>query len=88
MKHLYRNHHAINGTITDAELMAHPETREPVFCTYFGKHGYDSLIFDSLTDIIVYLDSKFNRTHFVTSEDEICYLDGTIYSQYYATIKD
>ena len=88
-KLLYREHYAINGTITDADLMLHPETKELVFCTYFGSHGYENLEFDSLTDIIVFLNAKHNRTHFLTSDNEIHYLDEqTIYSQYYASIKE
>ena len=88
MKILYREHHAINGTISQADLMVHPETKELVFCTSFAQHGYDSLKFESLTDIIVYLDAKHNRMHFISRDNEVHYLDGTIYSQYYCTIAE
>ena len=93
MKSLFRPHYAIGGSVTDAELMINPENKELVFCAYFARHGYESLSFDSSTDIILFLNSKYSRKHFininVNGNDEICYLDDqTIYSQYYATIKD
>ena len=88
MKTLYREYHAINGTISQAYLMVHPETKELVFCAGFAQHGYDSLRFESLTDIIVFLEGKHNRKYFIISGNEVYYLDGTIYSRYYCTIDE
>ena len=76
----------IDGKTGIAELMKHQNTGELKFRQYFETAFFDTLVFSSLSDMIVFLDRHYSRSHYVC-EDKIIYLEGTIYAKYFGTIE-
>lgn len=83
---IYRKYFAIDPKYNDYEyFMLNPETNRPDFRKHFSMNGFDSLIFESLSDLIVYLDNHYNRQHFLHGE-KILYFGSTFYLEYFASV--
>lgn len=83
---LYRTHFAISGKNSDAHLMRHPDDKTFHFVAEFAQHGYEHVVFENEHAMINILDVVYNRQHFIY-DDQVFYLEGTIYAQYFATIE-
>ena len=84
---LHRPYQTIGGQTLQSDLMKHPELDTLHFIGPHAQQGYKSLSWESLSDLIVYLDKRYNRSHYI-HESEIIYLEkSTIYAQYFATIE-